>query len=101
PKPPVARTEPAGPRPTVVAANVPTRLPGARAAQAQDSEGDGAESDNEPTLRVSAIQKVVPPRAAAAAPMPPLPIAERQAETDDTSAAAPKKDAPAAAQLGR
>src|SRR5271165_3277436 len=78
--------EPARPRPAVVAASVPTRLPGARAAQA-DGEGDNAANDEDAALRVSAVRKIARPQGAEA-PLPPQPVAERPDEAKAPAVAA-------------
>ncbi len=86
--------QPAAPtraRPTIVAANVPTHLPTARAAPAQDGEGDSAEDDDQPTLRVSAVR----PQPAQTTPVAPRPVAQRLAAVKEVADAAPKKTAPA------
>ncbi len=54
--------------PAVVAANVPTRLSAARAAPADESEGDNAEDDSAPTLHVAAVRTPVRQPTPSAAP---------------------------------
>ena len=77
------------PRPIAVAANVPTRPPAARAAQTDDGEGDNADDDQGPTLRVSAVQAVAgsdPPRSA---PVRNQLIAEHAADAKPVANRAP------------
>ena len=57
------------PRPAVVAANVPARAPSVRAAPPPVAEGDNAEEDGAPALRVAAVTPAVQ-RRAAPAPVP-------------------------------
>ena len=60
---------PARPRPAVVAAKVPARAPSVRAAPPPAAEGDNAEEDGAPALRVAAVAPAVQ-RRAAPAPVP-------------------------------
>jgi D-alanyl-D-alanine carboxypeptidase len=77
-----AAPEPTRPRPTAVAASVPTSVPSARQAAAPESEGDDADGDEQPSLRVSAIPANVRPHAPAV-PLPPRPIPQSTASNDD------------------
>ncbi len=90
----------AHPRPIVVAASVPTRLPAARPPQTQDGEGDDAANDQQPTLRVSAVRTIAEPHPAAAAQIPLRSFAERQVEANEGADSA-KTAAPAQASRAK
>jgi D-alanyl-D-alanine carboxypeptidase len=82
--------------PTVVAANVPTRLSAPHAAPAVEGEGDNAEDDETPTIHVAAVQTPVRPQPTPTAA--PRPMVQRVAYLE--AAPAPKKLASAAIPPG-
>ncbi|RBP16736.1 D-alanyl-D-alanine carboxypeptidase [Roseiarcus fermentans] len=90
--PPQARN-----RPAVVAASVPTRLPTARPAPGADSEGDYSDDDDQPTLRVAAVQTPVKGQPT---PVPPRPIAEPPVAAERVADAAPAGKPVTPAALG-
>ena len=84
----------ARPQPVVVAASVP-RLPAARPAPALDGEGDRAGDDEQPTLRVMALQAGAQPPSVEVAPTPPRTIAEDPVAIKPIVGAASSKAVPA------
>ncbi len=85
---------PVRPHPTVVVANVPTRLAAPRPASADEGEGDNAADDETPTIHVAAVRPQPTPSASNSL----RPIVQRAAYVE--AAPAPKKLASAAIPPG-
>ena len=86
-------TPPARPRPAVVAANVPARIPPGRSAPQPVAEGDNTDQDEAPAFHVAAVNPGATPRPVELARVPPRAVEQPAAE----GPAAPKVLASAAA----
>jgi D-alanyl-D-alanine carboxypeptidase len=71
-RPAAQEAQPARRRPVMVAANVPTYTPSKRVEATPVAEGDDADEDGAPTLRVAAVEPTVQARPVALAPAPQL-----------------------------
>jgi D-alanyl-D-alanine carboxypeptidase len=95
-RPAAQEAQPTRRRPVMVAANVPTYTPSKRVEPTAVAEGDGADEDGAPTLRVAAVEPTVQ-----AQPVAPAPA--RQVSAEPLPAARPAvnlREGPTPAQLG-
>jgi D-alanyl-D-alanine carboxypeptidase len=69
-RPAAQEAQPVRRRPDMVAANVPAYTPSMRVEPTRVAEGDGADEDGAPTLRVAAVEPTVQARPVAPAPAP-------------------------------
>ncbi len=98
---PTAQPDAPRPHPAVVAANVPARMASARTAPPPVAEGDNSDQDGAPALRVAAVARAIPPRAASPAPVPTRSIDQaRIASIAAERPAAESHEEPTPAQLG-